>query len=131
MGGFAGVGEARGALHYLDAGESFASFQRGPGSAAAAVLSVQGTDGRDAGDAVRAEGRRQKAEGRRQKAEGRRQKAEGRRDSPQRHRGHRGRERRGKERGRQPNRNFTESVTAKSRLHFFVRLLSLLCEEHL
>jgi len=40
----------------LDAGESFASFQRGAGSAAAAVLSVQGTDGRDAGDAVRAEG---------------------------------------------------------------------------
>src|SRR5258705_106176 len=29
-----------------------------------------------------------------------------------------------------PNRNFTESVTGKSRLHFFVRLLSLLCEEH-
>ena len=35
------------------------------------------------------------------------------------------------ERGRQPNRNFTESVTGNSRLHFFVRLLSLLCEEHL
>src|SRR6267142_2848514 len=75
----------RDALHYLDAGESFASFQRGAGSAAAAVLSVQGTDGRDAGDAVRAEGL---------------------------------------------NRNFTESVTGNSRLHFFVRLLSLLCEEH-
>jgi len=54
-GGFAGVGEGRGRSTLPRRRVNpFASFQRGAGSAAAAVLSVQGTDGRDAGDAVRA-----------------------------------------------------------------------------
>jgi len=61
LAGFAGVGEGGTLYNYLDAGESFASFQRGGRICGSRVLSVQGTDGRDARG--RGEGGRQKAEG--------------------------------------------------------------------